>query len=74
MAYRIETPVYINTRFNYFCDDCNDSELVLEHNELCAKEETYNSYYVLTCENYDTCRRLMHRFQNLKRKHNGKTD
>ena len=70
MTHTIETPVYINTRFNYFCDGCEESELTLENNKFYANDEMYNNYYVLTCEHYETCKRVMHQLRNMRNKDN----
>lgn len=61
--YKIDSPVYINTQFNYFCDSCEKAELELETNELCANGEAYTKSYNLTCKNYAQCKMLMHNLQ-----------
>ena len=60
MSYQIDSPVFINTRFNYFCDNCVEIEPKIITDTITANGEKYCVSHTLTCENYETCRTLMH--------------
>lgn len=65
--FEIKTPVYINTTFNHFCDGCEESDLVLNNGTMYEWEKPLHNYYILTCKNYETCKRLMHYLRGVKR-------
>ena len=65
--YKIETPIYINTRFNYFCDDCEMAELEIESDNFYNNGKVYGEYHTLTCANYDTCKTLMHNLRYVQK-------
>lgn len=61
MTYKFNSPGHINTRFNYFCDDCKKLDLVLEKEVLHTdKPNEEIKVYTLTCEHYDICKNIMH--------------
>lgn len=65
--FKFELPIYVNTRFNYFCENCGMSELRIETNLINANDEPFIKTYMLTCEHYQTCKTLMHNLRyNLK--------
>ena len=64
MSYIIETPVYINTQFNYFCDHCQMCELTLKTETNTFKyddvKEIKQVSYTITCKHFEVCKKLMH--------------
>lgn len=60
MSYQIDSPVFINTRFNYFCDNCAEIKPKIITDTINANDEKFCVSFTLTCGNYETCRTLMH--------------
>lgn len=58
--YQIDSPIYINTRFNYFCEDCDMIEPEVKTDTIYANDVPYSTYHTLTCKKYDACKALMH--------------
>ena len=68
MSYSVELPVHVNTVFGYFCEGCNMSELTIKTVRLSSGFDVGDQVMVhtLSCENYDKCKKLAHRIQNMK--------
>ena len=63
MTYRCDTPFYIDTRFNYFCEGCKQEELEIETERFNVNGEVFVTTHTLTCKNYDHCKKLVHRLR-----------
>ena len=69
--YKIETPVFLNTTFNYFCDGCEMCEPIIKKETLYVDsfiECEEKRVYILTCKNYGTCKGLMHNLRYVLKK------
>ena len=66
--HKIETPVFIDVTFNYFCNDCMQCELEAKTERLYDMDgNVYATVHSLTCEHYQTCKTLMHNLRYMQR-------
>ena len=74
MIYKFDSPFFVNTKFNYFCEGCKQEELEIETEAIntgySPDDYPARKAYTLTCSKYELCKKLVQRLRYEKETNN----